>query len=145
MQRTDRSESRLVRWGAIAAMVAGAALVLKVTVIFVTDGSVDDSITIPLYVGGYLIPLFAAAGIAAKYASRWFTRVGVWFGVFLLHAMYITMLSDGVKGLINAIADVPAYVANEAPVALIGLAWLVVGYKLFAGPTEKRFTAPETA
>ena len=145
MQRTDRPESRLVRWGAIAAMVAGAALVLKVTFIFVTDGNASDSITAALYIGGYLIPLFAAAGIAAKFASRWFTRVGVWFGVFLLHAMYITMLSDGVKGLINAVADVPTYVGDEGPVALIGLVWLVVGYKLFAGPKEKRFTSPETA
>jgi hypothetical protein len=59
--------------------------------------------------------------------------------------MYITMLSDGVKGLINAVADVPAYVADEAPIALIGLVWLFVGYRLSAGPKERRFPAPETA
>jgi hypothetical protein len=145
MQRTERSESRVVRWAGIAAMVAGAAFVLKVTYIFVTDGGASDAVTVPTYVAGYLIPLFAAVGIAAKYASRWFTRLGVWFGVVLVHALSIMVLSDGVEGLINAVADVPGYVGDEAGIALIGLAWLLIGYKLFTGPKEKRFPAPETA
>jgi hypothetical protein len=134
-----------VRWGAIAALVAGAAFVLKVSYIFVTDGGASDAVTVPTYVAGYLLPLFAAVGIAAKYASRWFTRIGVWFGVAFVHAMCIMMVSDAVKAGINAVADVKPYVAEEGPIALIGLAWLLIGYKLLAGPKEKRYPAPETA
>jgi hypothetical protein len=55
------------------------------------------------------------------------------------------MLSDGFEALIHAVADVPNYVAEEGGIAVIGLGWLVIGYKLLAGPKEKRFTAPETA
>jgi hypothetical protein len=142
MAARERSTSRLVRSSALAAIVAGALLVVKVAYIFAIDGAENAAQSV-LYLAGLALPLFAASGVAAHLARRTVSRIGAYLGIVLAHVMFVLMLSDGVKGLINAIADVPEYVATEIPVAVAGLAWIVVGYRLWTAATRHRI--PEAA
>lgn len=121
--------SKLVRIGAWAALIAGAALVIKVAHIFATDGS-DHIIQPVLYLGGIVLGVVGAVGVGARYGSTRLKKVGLGVLTFFGFIFFLMMLSDAMQGLINAIVDAPAYVGDEVPVALAGLAWLFVGYRL---------------
>jgi hypothetical protein len=122
-------DSKMVRIGAWAALITGAALVVKVAHIFATDGS--DSVLHPiLYIGGIAIGILGAAGVGAAYGSSRLKKIGLGVGTFFLFMFFIMMLSDAVGAAVDAVVDAPAYVADEFPIALAGLAWLVTGYKL---------------
>lgn len=132
---TAASQSKMVRIGGWAALVAGAALLIKVAHIFVVDGE-DSMIQVVLYLGGILLAIVAAAGVGARYGSTRGKKILIGFAAFFGFILFLTMLSDGVGAAIDALADVPEYVSDEAPIALAGIAWLVVGYKLRTGPTR---------
>ena len=121
--------SKMVRVGAWAALIAGAALVVKVAHIFATDGS-DSILQGVLYIGGILMGILAAAGVGAAYGSTRPKKIGLGVLTFFGFVFFLMMLSDGVGAAIDAIVDAPAYVADEFPIALAGAAWLVIGYKL---------------
>lgn len=121
--------SKMVRVGAWAALISGAALVVKVVHIFATDGS-DSILQGVLYLGGILMSIVAAAGVGAAYGSTRPKRIGLGVLTFFGFVFFLMMLSDGVGAAIDAIVDAPAYVADEFPIALAGAAWLVIGYKL---------------
>jgi hypothetical protein len=125
----SREASRVVRVGAWAALAAGAALVVKVAHIFATDGSAK---TLPaiLYIAGFVLGMVGAAGIGSYYGGTRLTKIALGIGTFLGFVFFMMMLSDGVGAAIDAVVDAPAYVADEAPIALAGLAWLFAGYKL---------------
>ena len=128
---TAVSDSRMVRIGAWAALVAGAALMIKVAHIFVVDGD-ESTIQAVLYIGGILLAIVAAAGVGARYGSSRAKKVALGFAAFVGFIFFLMMLSDGVGAAISAVADVPEYVSDETPIALAGLAWVLVGYKLRA-------------
>lgn len=129
---TAASQSRMVRIGGWAAVVAGAALLIKVAHIFVVDGE-ESLIQVVLYLGAILVAIVAAAGVGARYGSTRGKKISIGFAAFFGFIFFLTMLSDGIGAAIDALADVPEYVSDEAPIALAGIAWLVVGYKLRTG------------
>lgn len=124
-----RKGSRLVRMGAWAALIAGAALVVKVAHIFAVDGS-EHVLQAILYLGGIALAIPAAIGVGASYGSTKPRKVGWGFLAFFGFVFFIMMLSDAVGAAIGAVYDAPAYVGDEVPIALAGLAWLAVGYRL---------------
>lgn len=143
MQRSTKNVSRVVQWGGIAGMLGGAAYVAKVAVIFAIDP--NSPVIGPLYFMGALIPLFAAPGVAAKYASKLPTRIGLGVGVGVLHLMFIMGLSEGIEIAVVALTDLGPIYAQEIPLALLGFAWLIVGYRLWLAPTSRRMTLPQPA
>lgn len=124
-----KQDSKMVRAGAWAALITGAALVVKVAHIFATDGS-DSTLHGVLYLGGILMGILAAAGVGAAYGSTRPKKSGLGVLTFFGFVFFLTMLSDGVGAALDAIVDAPAYVADEFPIAVAGTAWLVIGYKL---------------
>ena len=126
---TERQGSKVVRLGAWAGLATGAALVVKVAHIFATDGA-DQAIQGVLYIGAILLGIVGAAGIGAYYGSTRLKRVALGVLTFFGFIFFLMMLSDAVGALVEAVVDRPEYVAEEAPIALAGLAWLVAGYRL---------------
>ena len=144
MATLKQNDSKVVRWAGIAGMIGGAGYVAKVSVIFAID--INSPVIGPLYIIGALVPLFAAAGIAAKYASKIPARIGLYLGVAILHLMFIMALSEGIEGAVVALTDLAPVYAQEVPLGLLGLVWLVAGYRLWAGPTNRaRAAVLETA
>lgn len=136
-----------MRIGAWAALAAGAAMVIKVAHIFATDGS-DLPIHGVLYLGAILLTIFGAAGVGARYGASRMGKVGIGFAAFFGSVFFLMMLSDGVKAAIHAVVEVPEHVATELPVALAGIVWLVLGYKLWTAtgrPTATRTATRRTA
>ena len=121
--------SKAVQIGAWAALAAGAALVIKVAQIFATDGA-DHPIQGFLYVGGMLLAIVGAVGVGAYFGSTTAKKVGFGLLAFFLFMLFIMFLSDGMSALVAAVTDGPTYVEDELPIAIIGLGWLVVGYRL---------------
>lgn len=127
--------------GAWCALVAGAAMLVKVAHIFATDGS-DQLLHGVLYLGAILVAIPAAAGVGAHYGSSRLKKFGLGFLTFFLFVFFLMMLSDGMKAAIHAVVDVPEYVATELPVALAGIVWLVVGYKIWSSTGRRRGIGP---
>lgn len=126
---TAASQSNMVWIGTWAALLAGAALLVKVAHIFVVDGK-ESPIQVVLYLGGILIGMVAAAGVGARYGATRGKKILIAFAAYFAFIFFLMVLSDAVGAAIDALADVPQYVSDEAPIALAGIAWLVVGYKL---------------
>ena len=145
MSASKHSDSKFVRWAALAAMAAGIAFVVKVSYIYLFEGDIVDAVTGTLYILGFTLPLFASAGVAAKLASKLPARIGLYLLVLFTHVFFITMLSEGIEALVNVISDVPEYVVIEIPLALVGVAWLVVGYRMWSTATEGRFAVRDAA
>lgn len=122
-------DSKAVQIGAWGALTAGAAFVIKVAQIFATDGA-DHPIQGILYVGGMLLAIVGAIGVGAYYGSTTAKKIGFGVLAFFLFMFFIMFLSDGMEALVAAVSDAPAYVEEELPIAVIGLAWLFVGYRL---------------
>jgi hypothetical protein len=79
----------------------------------------------------------AAAGVGARFgASRW-SKTGLGVGTFVGFLFFLMMLSDGVKAAIHAVVDVPEYVATELPVAMVGVVWLAIGYRLWVSAARR--------
>jgi hypothetical protein len=123
------TQSKVVRIGAWAALVTGAVLLVKVAHIFVVDGE-EYSIQGILYLAGVVLAIGGAAGIGARYGSSRPRRIALGFAAFFGFLFFLTMLSDGVGALVEAVSDGPQYVADEMPIALAGIVWLIAGYKL---------------
>ena len=121
--------SKAVQIGAWAALAAGAAFVVKVTQIFATDGA-DHPIQAILYVAGMLLAIGGAVGVGAYYGSTTAKKVGFGLLAFFAFMFFIMFLSDGVEALVAAATDAPEYVEEELPIALLGLGWLFVGYRM---------------
>lgn len=121
--------SRAVQVGAWGALAAGAAFVIKVAQIFATDGA-DHPIQGFLYVGGMLLGIVGAVGVGAYFGATTAKKIGFGLLAFFLFMFFIMFLSDGIESLTAAVTDVPGYVEEELPVAIIGLGWLFVGYRL---------------
>lgn len=138
-----RRDSKMVQAGAWGALAAGAALVIKVAQIFATDGA-DHPIQAVLYIGGILLGILGAAGVGSYYGSTTPKKVGLGVGTFLLFLVFMMGLSDGIGSLVAAVTDGPAYVADEVPIALVGLAWLFVGYRLMKGSDTTNRMTPRT-
>lgn len=126
---TRREGSRVVRIGAWAALAAGAALVVKVAHIFATDGA-ESTIQAILYLGGAALGILGAAGVGAGFGRTRSRKIAIGVVTFVGFAFFLTMLSDPVGAFLDAVVDAPAYVGDELPIALAGLGWLFVGYKL---------------
>ena len=124
-----RPASSLVRIGIIAAFATGAALLVKVAVILATANTAPELLTSVLYVIGVFGPLLAAAGIASLVGGGWLRRIGVYLGVVAAHVFYVTMLSDPIGELAKVVSDAE-YVADEAPLAVLGLLWVIAGVLL---------------
>lgn len=124
-------DSRLVQIGGWAALICGAALLVKVANIFLVEGA-NNPIQPALYLGAIAVATVAAAGVGARYGSSKAKKVAIGVATFVGFVFFLMMLSDAIGGLIDGVADVPAYVPDEAPIALAGIAWLIVGYKLRA-------------
>lgn len=120
-----------IRIATVAALAGGVFLLVKVALIIATANNVPDALEGGLYLAGVLVPLFATAGIAVAVAPRAgkLAKVGLGVLVALVHAFYITMLSDSVGALVQQFTD-EAYLTDEVPVAVLGLVWVLVGWWL---------------
>lgn len=129
--------STAVRIGAWGALAAGAAFVVKVTHIFALDGA-EHPVHGVLYVAGIVLGVVGASGVGAYYGRSVTTRIGFGVLAFVLFMLFLLTLSDGVGAVVDALFAGQAYVADEVPVALVGMAWLAVGYRLLVagGATE---------
>lgn len=116
---------RLRQIGTAAALTAGVVLILKAMLIIGTANAVSETAMGVLYVIGVALPLVAAAGIASPHHGR-AKQAGIYLGVILAHLFFLTFLSDGLKGAVGVFSE-QAYVIDEVPVALLGLAWLATG------------------
>ena len=143
MATLKQNDSKVVRWAGIAGMIGGAGYVLKVSVIFAID--VNSPVIGPLYFIGAVVPLFAAVGVAAKYATKIPARIGLYLVVAFLHLMFVMAGSEAIEVALLAVTDMAPLYAQEVGLGLLGLIWLVVGYRLWAGPAEHRAGALETA
>lgn len=123
---------RARRVAVATAALGGSALVLKVLVIVATGNGAPATVEAALYLLGVAVPL-VTAGAVALLRSGWLRRLGVGLGVAIAHLVYITMLSDGVGAAVELLTD-EAYLVDEVPVALLGLAWLTVAYRLRRRP-----------
>jgi hypothetical protein len=137
------SESRgtsvapLIRWGSLAAMLTGGVLIVKVAIVYATQGA-ESIAAASLYVAGMLLALLASAGVAA-YVGRnrgRATRIGVYVLVVLGYVLFITTFSEGVEAAFIAVAGAPEYVAIEIPIALAGAVWLWFGYRIWTKTEE---------
>jgi hypothetical protein len=78
-----------------------------------------------------LLPLAAAPGLAAAIlpeASRP-ARIGLAIAIAVAHLFFIMALSDGLGALVENFTDTK-YLVDEVPVAVAGLAWVLIGTAL---------------
>lgn len=120
------AEHPMIRIGAYAALAAGTILIAKVVLIIASGNRVSATLTGGLYVVGMILPLVAAAGIAARGATTWLGRAGIALLVVFGYGIYVTMLSDAVEVIAHPFSDA-AHVRDEVPIAVIGVIWLLVG------------------
>lgn len=116
---------RLWHVATAAAIVAGLALLLKVALIIATTNALPSTVAGVLFLVGVALPLVVAAGLATASPS-WGKRVAIGVGVVLAHLFFLMMLSDSLGGLVEMVTT-RAYLADEVPVGVLGLAWLAVG------------------
>ena len=146
-ESTSSSGASLVKWGSMAAMLTGGVLIVKVAVAYATHPA-ESLLIASLYMTGMLLPLLAAAGVAA-YVGRnrgLAARVGIYVAIVLGYIMFITTLSEGVEAAFRTVTGAPEYVAIEIPVALAGAIWLFAGYRIWTRTEEgRRATSPGIA
>ena len=94
----EATQSKVVRVGAWGALLAGAALLVKVAHIFVVDGA-DSTIHGVLYLGGLVLGIAGAAGVGARYGSTRVKKIAIGFGTFFLFIFFLMMLSDAVASM----------------------------------------------
>jgi hypothetical protein len=112
----------------VIAIVAGSLLLIKVGLIIATGNTLPGALEGGLYLGGVLLPLAAAPGLAAAIlpgASR-LARIGLTIAIGVAHLFFIMALSDGIGALVENVTDTK-YLVDEVPVAVAGLAWVLIG------------------
>ena len=130
-----------VRWGGLLGMVGGAAWILKVLYIVVAlEPEEHDLVTTALYVAGFVLPLGAAVGVAAWVAgdSGVLKRTATYLAVVMLHVFTVTTLSEGIEALVDPLLSDSSHLVPEVPVALIGVIWFVLGYRMWSGRREAK-------
>jgi hypothetical protein len=113
------------------AIVAGTLLLLKVALIIATGNTLPAAIEGGLYLLGVFLPLAAAPGLAALIlpdASK-LARIGLAIAIVIAHLFFIMALSDGLGVLVENFTDTK-YLIDEVPVAVAGLAWVLIGTTL---------------
>lgn len=111
-------------WPAYAAVVAGAALLLKAVLIIGSENAVAEGPMTALFLGGLLLALAAAigCGLQQRRGRRALTAVGLSLAV----VFYVIGLSDGVGSAFAQLSDAP-WVGDEGPVGLLGVVLLALG------------------
>lgn len=122
------ASSRIRQLGTAAALVAGVALLTKVLLIVATANTISPTPMAMLYLIGVLAPLVAAAGISAG-RDGLPKRLGVYLAVVVSHLLFIVALSDGLGTLVAVFTD-EAHLSDEIPIAVLGLIWLMVGFRM---------------
>jgi hypothetical protein len=146
-ESSAKSVSPLIRWGSLAAMLTGGLLLVKVAVAYATYPA-ESLLIASLYITGMLLPLFAAAGVAAHVGRNKgrAARFGIYLLIVVGFIMYITTLSEAVEAAFLAVTGSPEYIAIEIPIALAGVAWLFAGHRIWTKTEEgRRATAPKIA
>lgn len=113
------------------AIVAGTLLLLKVALIIATGNTLPGALEGGLYLAGVFLPLVAAPGLATVMlpdASR-LARIGLAITIVIAHLFVIMALSDGLGALVENFTDTE-YLVDEVPVAVAGLAWVLIGTTL---------------
>jgi hypothetical protein len=113
------------------AIVAGSLLLLKVGLIIATGNTLPGALEGGLYLVGVFLPLAAAPGLAALIlpdASK-LARIGLAIAIGVAHLFFIMALSDGLGALVENFTDTK-YLVDEVPVAVAGLAWVLIGTTL---------------
>lgn len=121
---TDASKPVRHAWVPYVAVAAGAALFIKAIAII---GSADEAPDTPmalLYLAGILLAVAAAIGTGLRQRRGRRTIVAVPLAVFV--AAWIVGIADLLTPLFEVFSD-EAYVGDEGPVGVLGLALLVAG------------------
>ena len=116
-------------------MIGGAAWIVKVLYIIVAlEPEEHDLVTTVLYLAGFLIPLGAAVGLAAWLGRRrgLLAKMAIYVTVVLLHVFTITFFSEGIEALADPMLTEAPHLVPEVPVALIGVVWFVLGYRMWS-------------
>jgi hypothetical protein len=111
-------------WAAYAAITAGGALLLKSLLIIGSGDSVPTAPMAVLYLTGIALALAAAVGTGLR--QRRGRRAVVGFALFAFVALWIVMLGDALTPIFELFSD-EAYVGDEGPVGVLGIALLAFG------------------
>ncbi len=122
------SRPAAVRIGAVAALVGGGLLLTKVALIIASGNRLPGALAGGLYLAGVVLPLVAAAGVAAalKPGAGKPAKIGLGVLVAVAHLFYLMILSDGVGALVQSFTATK-YLVDEVPIAVAGLAWVLIG------------------
>lgn len=112
-------------WVPYAAIAAGTILLIEQVIIFGSQGEATSPVLVVMYLGGVFIAGVAAIGFAL---SRRPGRRLLW-GAGLLIALFAWVIGLGsiVGPAFEAVFGNEEYVADEGPVALLGLVLLALG------------------
>ena len=114
-------------WMPYIAGLAGAALLLKATLIIAGNPSSDaDGIFAVLYLSGIALALAAAIGTGLRRRGVG-ARIGVAIGLSVLVVAWIMGLGDLLKPVIGVISDAQR-VKDEVPIGIAGVVLLVLAY-----------------
>lgn len=123
---TDAPTTVRHSWVPWVAALAGAAYVLKVSLILATDDRISGAPMAVLYLGGLALGLAAAvgAGLRQRGALR---GIGVGFGSAVLLVAWIMGLGEVLEPALATVSDAK-HVQEEVPIlvaglVLLGLAW----------------------
>ena len=114
-------------WVPYVASLAGAALLLKATLIIAGNPSSDaDGIFAVLYLSGIALALAAAVGTGLRRRGVG-ARIGVAIGLSLLVVAWIMGLGDLLKPVIGVFSGAQR-VKDEVPIGIAGVVLLALAY-----------------
>jgi hypothetical protein len=106
-------------WVPYVAAIAGAALVVKGTLIIATHNEVSDGAMAALYLSGLALGVVAAAGAGLR-QQTWAKGLLVGVGSALALVLWIMGVGDAIKPVVGLISSTE-HVQVEVPVVLAGV------------------------
>jgi hypothetical protein len=106
-------------WVPYVAAIAGAALIIKGSLIIATDNAISEDAMGVLYLGGLALGVVAAVGAGLRQRG-WLRGLLIGFGSALGLILWIMGVGDAIKPVIGLVSSTE-HVQVEVPVVLAGL------------------------
>lgn len=126
MTATTTLETRTAAhtWVPYVAIISGALLLVKSTLIIGSEDSLPGGPEVAMYLTGLLLGIGAAVGVGLR--QRRGRRAPVAIALCIALVAYIVAFSDVVGMAFEAMSDAP-WVADEGPVGVLGAVLLLLG------------------